>query len=254
MNISKIVKMKSNKYKICIDGEDIITYDNVILDNGLLFKKTIDKSLYNKILLDTNFYNAYDKTVKYILKKRRSEKEVLEYLSKFNLSNDNVSSIINKLKSLNFINDVEYCKAYINDKIYLSKNGINKIRVDLLEQNIPIEIIDRELSNIDNTIIDDRLERLIIKKIKANHNNSNRHLKQKILNEMINLGYSKDKALELIDKNIESDDEIVKKQFEKIYNSLSRKYSGEELNIKIKQKLIYKGFDISIIDELIKKM
>ena len=46
-----------------IDGESVITYDNVILENELLYKKSIDNNLYKKILLDTSYYDIYNKTV-----------------------------------------------------------------------------------------------------------------------------------------------------------------------------------------------
>ena len=74
MEINKIVKLKNNKYKIYIGSEVITTYDNVILENNLLYKKSIDDKLYNKILNDTNYFDIYNKIVKYILKKRRSER------------------------------------------------------------------------------------------------------------------------------------------------------------------------------------
>lgn len=243
--------MKNNKYKILVDNESIITYDNVILDNDLLYKKKIDKELYDKILKDTNFYDIYNKVVKYILKKRKSEKEVLNYLVKFNLANDDIDKIINKLKGLKLINDIEYCKAFINDKIYLGKEGINKIRLDLLNQDIPSYIIEQELSNIDTDILDSRLEKIILKKIKSNHKYSNSHLKQKILNEMINLGYSKEKILDIVNKNLNDDYNIINKEFDKLYYKLKLKYSGVELENKLKQKLISKGFRLEEINDLL---
>ena len=180
--------MKDNRYKIYLDNEVLITYDNVILENDLLYKKDIDNKLYKKIIVDTNYYDIYNKTVKYILKKRRSIKETIKYLNKYNLSDSDLNKIIDKLKTLNLLNDIEYCKSFINDKVYLSKNGINKIRMDLPNEDIPIEVIENELNNIDKSILNNRLEKLIIKKIQNNKKYSNYHLKQKILNEMINLG------------------------------------------------------------------
>ena len=100
MLITKIQKLKNNKYNLIIDGEKIITYDNVILDNNLLYKKVIDKDLYNKIIEDTNFYDVYNVVVKYIMKKRRSEKEIKEYLKKYNLESNKKDIIISKLKSI----------------------------------------------------------------------------------------------------------------------------------------------------------
>ncbi len=251
MNINKITKLKNNKYKILIDGDNIITYDNVIIDNELLYKKTIDRYLYEKIVIDTKFYEVYYNTIRYIMKKRRSEQEIIDYLSKNNVSLDDINRIIDKLKKSRLIDDIEYCKAFMNDKIYLSKFGINKIRQELLKNGISIEIIDNELGNLDKSMLDDKLERLILKKINSNNKYSNSYLKQKILNEMMNLGYGKNEVLDILDKHIVDDTDIINKEFDKLFNKLKFKYSGIELENKIKQKLLYKGFKIDEINNLI---
>ncbi len=251
MKINKIIKLKNNKYKLILDDCDLITYDDVIIKNNLLYKKEIDTILYNDIVNQTEYFNVYNNAIKYIMKKRRSEKEVRSYLNKFNID---IDSIIFRLKSINLINDIDYTKAYINDQIYLSNTGINKIKVNLLEQDIPIEIIDSELSKIDSNVLDNKLEKIIIKKIKANSKYSNIIIKQKILNEMINLGYSKDKILEIIDNNLLDNKEILNKEFNKLYNSFKNKYDNYNLKLKLKKRLVSKGFNISDINILIDKI
>ena len=253
MQINKIVKMKNNKYKIYFDDDIIITYDNVILDNDLLYKKNIDNEIYKKIVCDTNYYDIYNKVVKYILKRRRSEREVLLYLNKFETNENDKGKIIDKLKEINLINDDEYCRAYINDKLYLSKDGINKIKSNLLKENISISTIESELNNVDKDIFDERLEKLIIKKIKSNNKYSNSYLKQKILNDMVNLGYDKNKVLSIIECNIMNDNNVLNKEFNRVYDKLKVKYKDNELNNKVKQKLIQKGFKIDSINNLLNK-
>lgn len=253
MLISKIEKLKDNKYKVIIDGEAIITFDNVLLRNNLLYKKEIDQELYKTILSETDYYNNYNRVVKYILKRRRSEKEIKEYLKKLETNESDIDSMIGKLKDLKLINDEEYCKAYINDKINLSKQGINKIRIDLLNQDIPIEIIEKELSNVDVNLLNNRLEKLIIKKINSNKKYSNNQLKQRIVNEMINLGYNKENVLIILEHNMKEDFEILEKEFEKLYNKLSKRYSGSDLENKLKQKLLLKNFKIENINVLLQK-
>ena len=151
------------------------------------------------------------------------------------------------------IDDVEFCKAYINDKLYLSKNGINKIKSDLINHNISLSIIEEQLNNIDTNVLNNRLETLIIKKINGNKKYSSYLLKQKILNEMINLGYEKNKILEILEMNINNDDSILNKEFEKNYTKLEKKYKGIELRNKLKQKLLQKGFNIEEINKLLKE-
>lgn len=253
MKINKIIKLKNNKYKICIDDKNIITYDEVILENDLLYKKNIDSNLYNKILIDTNYYDIYNKVVKYILKKRRSEKEIHIYLNKYNLTNTEVNKMVDKLKHLKLIDDLQYCKAYINDSLILRKNGVNKIKKELLNQGISSEIIDLELNSIDVNILNDKLEKLIIKKISMNKKYSNDYLKQKILNELVNLGYERDLILDIINKNLKYDNEILKKEFDKLYNKLKNKTNSIELENKLKSKLLQKGFKISDINSLIQQ-
>lgn len=253
MKINKIIKTKDNKYKIIIDNEIIVTYDNVILDNDLLYKKELDSKLYDKIIQDTKFYEVYNKTVKYIMKKLRSEKEIRLYLLKYELSYDEIEKIIIKLKDINLINDVNYTKSYINDQIYLSKNGLNKIKQNLLNQDIPIELIENELSKIDNSLIDERLEKIILKRIKSNKKYSEFELKNRILKEVVSLGYSKEKAIYIIENNIVADNSIIEKEYSRVYNKLSNKYSGSELEIKIKQKLYGKGFSMDDINNMIEK-
>jgi len=71
MKIQKIEKLKNNKYKLLIDDEVFITFDNVILDNKILYKKEIDKKIYNLIKKETEYYDIYNKVVKYITTKMK---------------------------------------------------------------------------------------------------------------------------------------------------------------------------------------
>lgn len=251
MQITKIQKLKNNKYNIIIDGEKITTFDNVILENNLLYKKVIDKVLYEKIVEDTKYFDIYNKTIKYILKRRRSEKEIREYLIKNGLIQ--IEDTIKRLKKNNLINDLEYCKAFINDSILLGKSGINKIKNELIKQGIDINIIEESLKNIDSSIFDNKLEKIIIKKIKANKKYSNMYLKQKILNELMNLGYTKDSIINILEENIIDDNNILDNEFDKIYFKLLKKYDGEELIKKVKIKLLSKGFKLEEINILIQR-
>ena len=101
MKISKI-KKTGKKYKILFDNDEVITtYDDVIINNSLLFDKNIDNDLLNKINNDTSYYDIYYKTVNYITKKLRSEKEINEFIDKNNVSTKEKKLVIEKLKSLN---------------------------------------------------------------------------------------------------------------------------------------------------------
>ena len=165
-----------------------------------------------------------------ILKKRRSEKEIIQYLNKLNLTLKEADKMINKLKDINLINDREYCRAYINDKVYLSNFGINKIKNELINQDISLHIIEEELDKIDKTIFYTRLEKILTKKIKSNKKYSSSYLKQKVLNDLLKLGYEKNAIIEMINKYSIEDSSVLEYEFNKLCTKLINKYDGENLN------------------------
>ena len=243
MKIEKIVKLKSGKYRLFLDNyEEIITYDNVILNHNLLFHKEIDDDTYMKILSENGYYELLNSSIKYISKRLRCEKEIRIYLEKKTLDSYLIDSIIDELKHQNLINDRVFTKAYINDKLNLTNSGILKIKNELINFGIDETIIEEEINKIDNKLDNNKLERIIIKKIKSNHKYSNSILKKKVLNDLLNLGYDKENIIKIFNKYITDDNDIYVKEYNKLYNKLKGKYSGYELESKITQKLYLKGF------------
>lgn len=250
MKIEKIKKTKSGKYILELDNnEKIKTYDEVILNNNLLFNKDINIVLLNQIDKDNNYYDIYNKTLKYISIKMRSELEIRNYLKKMNASN--IDEIINELKRLNVINDKAFLRAFIIDKINLSNNGPYKIKNELLNHNINEEDINSILEQYDDEIFYNKLKKIIDKKYKINKK-SLYIFKQKMLLEMFNLGYSKDMINDILN-DYGIDNNVIEKEYNKLYIKYSKKYQNEELYYQIKNKLYSKGFTMSEINEQIKK-
>ena len=243
MKIEKIVKLKSGKYKLYLDNNDvIITFDEIILKYNLLFSKEIDEELISKIINENNYYELLNSCIKNISKRLRSEKEIKNYLEQKTNDIHLIEHIISELKEKKYINDLLFAKAYLNDKLTLTNTGINKIKNELYNLGIDEEVINNVIEN--NKIKNDskKLENMIKKKIKLNHKYSNNYLKQKILNDMINLGYDKEEIINIIENNITDDKNIYEKEYKKIYDKLKKKFKGNELEYQIKQRLYQKGF------------
>ena len=70
-------------------------------------------------------------------------------------------------------------------------------------------------------------------------------MQRKILIDLNNEGFKKNLIQQEISKiDFADDKDLAKKEYDKLYKKLSRKYSGRELELKIKQKLYQKGFSI----------
>ncbi len=251
MKIEEIKKQKNGKYKITFEsGELLNTYDDVILNNGLLFHKDVDSLLFNKLNEETKYYDVYNKTIKYIEKKLRSKKEVEIFLDKNQIEINDKKKIIDKLESINLINDKLFANAYFQDRINLSSDGPYKIINELKKNNISDDIILSVEEKIDNAGIYEKLSKLVLKKIRSNRNKSNYMLKQKIIIDMINLGYEKSMIIDIINENIDNNNSVIQNEYKKLFNKLSKKYDDEELNRMIKNKLIQKGFSLEEINKI----
>lgn len=247
MKISKIKKI-GKKYKIELEnGNSIITYDDIILNHNILYKKEINNELINKIENENIFYDAYNCTLSYISKKLRSLYEVQTFLNKFLISEEEKQKIIIKLKELKLINDIQFTKSFINDKINFTNYGPCKIKKELEKYKIEEQIINEALNEIDQNLYTEKIKNIINKKIKTNKKYSGNILKQKITIELINLGYQSDMIYEILNSiNIKGN---INEAYNKLYQKLIKKYSGYELEKMIEQKLYLLGYSKSEIDE-----
>ena len=232
MKIIKIVKKPGNKYILELDnGDKIKTYDEIILKYNVLFHKEIDNNTLEKIINENNYYDIYNKVLKYINTKMRSEYEIREYLKK--LEYKDIDSLIANLKEKKLINDSLFLKAYINDKILLTLDGPYKIKNTLLDHNIDESLINKELNIFNTELVNERLKKIIDKKIK------------------LNIGYSKEDILNILDNYKINEEELIKKDYDLLKKKLSKKYAEKDLEYQIKNKLYQKGYSIDSINNFL---
>ena len=243
MKIKKYKKSTKGRYKVELENDEIMTlYEDTILKYNLLLTKDIpdDKRL------EINLYNqeceVYQVALDSIKARYKSIKELKLFLLRKEYPEDLIDKVVKKLQEQGYLNDSLFCKSYINNQILTTNRGPYKIRNLLLEKGIDEDIINEEITVFTEDIEREKINKLIVKYQKTNHNKGGVVLKQKIYNEIKNLGYSIEILNDVINSySFENNKEIAKKEYEKLYNKYSRKYSGYELERIIKEKLFKKG-------------
>lgn len=254
MKIMSIKKGRGQKYKITLlNGEVLTLQDQVIIDNNILFRREIDDELRTKITEENAYYEAYHKVMSYLVRKLRSHKETMKYLDKFELTDNQKQKMITKLEELNLLNNRKYAKSFVADKLNFTNDGPLKLRHDLEEQQIPFEDIEYALQQVNLEVQKEKLIRFIEKKIKSNHRYSNYMLRGKLQSELIRLGYEIEFINECFNEVSFGSDNLIEKEYEKQYRRLSKKYSGTELQYKIKEKLYAKGYSGDTIREYLER-
>lgn len=242
MKIKKYTKDKGNKYKVLIDDINYTLYDDVIVKYSLLLKDEISEKELNAIVEENDKLSSYYDSIKYITKKMRSKLEIKEFLRKKMVNEKVIDETIKKLEENHFLNEELFIKAYVNDQINLTNNGKNKILKGLVKLGIDNDQVSTYLDNIDNEVFISKINKYVDKKISTNKNSSIYMLKNKIMTDLINLGYEKSDIVEVLNSKEINDDEAKKREYEKIRRSLEKKYSGDVLEYKVREKLYRKGF------------
>ena len=243
MKIIKYKKKRNGQYELVLEsGTGFVLYEEVILAFELLLKKEIDDKEKDDILLLNQEYDVYYVGLKALKSRFRSVKELKDYLLKKEYPEEYVDKAISKLLKQGYLNDVSFAKAYINQQIITTSKGPRKIEKELLSKGVNSDIIYQELSVFSKEEQIEKIEKVANRFIRSNRSRGGGVLKRKIANDLMNLGY--DNALiQEVFLNLDFGDttDIAKKEYDKIYRRLSRKYSGKELEYKIKEKLYQKG-------------
>ena len=246
MKVIKYTKSKNNTYKILLDNDkELIYYEDVILQTNLLQKRKIteeDIQEMNKINLE---YDVYYVALKSLKTRFKSIYEMKLFLLKKEYPEELITKAIDKLIKQGYLNDKMYAKSYLNEQLLTTSNGPYKIKRLLEDKKISEEIIKEVLEQFSEEEQITKIAKLIEKKLKANHNKGGIVLKQKIAMDLKNLGYD----ISLINNGLSKIDfsqeqEIAKKEYEKLYRKYKKKYQGEELERIIKSKLYQKGLKI----------
>ena len=246
MKIEKFKKRPNGLYTIYLDNfNSYDIYEEIILKYELLITKTIKEEELNKIIKDNKNYESYYDALKTLKRTIKTKEEIRKLLTEKKYSKENMSFAINTLEKQGYLNDKNYANSYVHNAIITTNKGPKKIALELDKKGVELHDYNEALNEFSKDLEKEKIEKLISKKIKSNHNKSSRALKQKIELDLINNGFSKDLIKEVLNNTlIEENNEIAKKEYQKYYNKLSKKYSGKELEYKLKQKMYSLGFTI----------
>lgn len=252
--ILQFKKSKGNTYQVVLDTKTIILYDDIITKYELIRKKQISDDTLETILKENQVKSSYYKALNYLDKRVRSEKEIRQYLKKQGYLEPEIESTIKSLKDKKYLNEMRYIELYVGDSIRLKLDGPEKIKKKLIDLGISQEKITSYLKDMDITIWQEKIQKLISKKSRVTHSEAGVIWRKKLEIYLNQNGYSKEYYQELLDRIVfEEDKESLEKEMKKWLKKYSSKWSGEELNFKVKQKLFQKGYQKESIEEVLKK-
>ena len=194
--IKKIEKQKNNnkRYSIFIDNQFAFGIDEIdLLYYKLKENEPLDNDKYNYILNKLLLKRAKDKALKYLGYKMRSKKQVIKKLEELDFPENVINKVIKILEKYNYINDEEFAKAFIKDKMNLKGYGTFKISYDLKMLGIDEDIFKKYLYSEEFVKEEEKATSLLLKRLKGiSIENIDYKEKQKLYAYLARRGFSYD--------------------------------------------------------------
>lgn len=161
-------KRDESKYNIFLDGEysfalpmqDILYFK--LKEGQEVSAETVDFIRKNLI-----YVKAQDAALHYISYKMRTLAEVRQKLTEKEFAEDVIEQVIAFLEKYGYVDDREYCRKYIAERLRLRPKGAYALRVELRQRGISAELADEVLAETEIDEEEDAL-RWLEKKTKGN--------------------------------------------------------------------------------------
>ena len=137
---------------------------------------------------------AKEKAIKYIGISKKTEHEVYKKLKSLGVDSLTISKVIDSLKELEYIDDVDYVKAYVRQNVKMLKYSVFELKQKLLQKGVKISIIDSVFnSDLPSSYEKEVISKLSKTKLKDYDNNKKRAY-------LCRRGFSLDNAEEIYDE------------------------------------------------------
>ncbi len=204
---SKIKSIRSKNETIAIitleDDSVYFISKDLVYKNSLRKGDEITNEFIDELIRENQKYYIKERAYRFLSRRIHSNYELKLKLLKKNYDKILITEVLNELKEKNLINDKEFAKQYVDERLRRKKVGIIKIRSELLKKGINREIIDELLNGFEINdemkenvffIAEKKFNRLKLRKL------DNKQIKQKLFSFLVNRGYDYDLINETINK------------------------------------------------------
>lgn len=262
--VKSLKKQNKDTYIVALEIDESVKEYTVSIDLVVEYRLIQDKELNKETLSSFQKAASLDKVYqlaqKYAIKYAKSVHEMKEYLEKKQLVDEDITWMIQKLKTMHLLDDERALESAMIHQFEDLKNGPDKIEFELKRRGFPYSMIMDAISQIPMTKYKEHCDLLFEKRKHQYKKNSTIMAKRKMLGYLLQKGYPKFIAEEVIQSHLKEFSEMTleKETLKREFDKQMKKYQSTDINsYEKKQKIIYslrsKGFLYEDIIELIER-
>lgn len=238
--------------EIDYDINKYIFLEDTIISFHIFENKTFQTNEFEEILVKDEYFKLLNNAFNLLSYKLRSEYELTSKLKEKTTKTQLIDDVISKLKTLGYINDYNYA-TIVSKSLQAKLKGPNQIKETLKKNRIDEEIIKDVLLEYDYDIASGNIDKIISKNLDKLYKYPVGKQKQRLTSLLVSCGYSLDVISDRLNRVSFSCD--IKSTLDKDLSKLKKKYSDKkyekyskyEINRKIMQSLLNKGYSYNDI-------
>ena len=192
----------TNRYSVFVDGKysfslgaDALLQSHLVTGDELT---EADIRTYKKLSAEDK---AFSLSLAFVVRRMRSEGELQDYFKRKEYAPELAEQITGRLKKLNFVDDEEFARRWVENRRLLKATSTKKLRLELRQKKVSNDIIQKVLEE-DETDERSVLRGLVEKKRKLS---KYRDDSQKLMRYLASQGFSYDDIKHAMANNDELD-------------------------------------------------
>ena len=255
-----VVLVKTGKKRVLVrfnDGQELLLSHDAYLENPLYEGKALDEDAYKSLVIlaqEDKFYNA---ALKYVLKEAHTKHEVTQFLYKKGADEKTTYRILHRLEEGHFLDDRLYANIYARDAATVKLLGRNRVLANLNEKGISDDIIKDIEFDEENELAKARKYAFMANKKYAS--SANMKKMYKVISALLRRGFDEEIAKEAARLEFSAGDpelemERLRKEAVRVKSRFIKRYSGYELNRRVRAALVRKGYSYENVETVMKEM
>jgi regulatory protein len=180
------------RFNIYLDGKfGFALPAEVLTKAGLKIDQQISQEKIENLIKENEFAKVYDHVLKFLSFRPRSEKELLDWFKKKQVGEETKKIVWKKLQNLNYVNDEEFAKWWVEQRTVFKPMGKYLIARELKQKGISKEIIEHGTLNMEHKTNElDLAQKAAEKKVKLWKNLPPDKFRQKLSAFLARRGFS----------------------------------------------------------------
>lgn len=201
MLITQLIRKNSRMIIVFDTGEDLTIHYDIFLNNGLRRGDELSEADILSLKNQSDLLYAKESALRLLGRRIHSAKELSRKLYQKKYSGELIQKVIEDLTGAGYLDDLAFAKQYSAEKIS-RRDGVQKIRSELMARGVAREIISEALGELDHDLEKENALKAAEKKaaqLKARGVDQQK-LKQKLYAFLLSKGYEFELIREIVDK------------------------------------------------------